>query len=63
MKEVKSVYLGVNGEAIKVWDRKDGILQKEYFTQVIQQLEERLAILEELVKITREEKENEVCTS
>ena len=56
MREIKSIYLGINGEAIKVWDRKDGILQKEYFTQVIQQLEDRVAALEELNKIIKEEK-------
>lgn len=56
MKEVKSIYLGVNGEAIKVWDREDGVLQKEYLVQTIQQLTDRVVVLEELNRIIREEK-------
>lgn len=56
MREIKSAYLGVNGEAIKVWDREDGVLQKKYFVQTIQQLRDRVAALEELNKIIIEEK-------
>ena len=56
MKEIKSIYIGVNGKAIKVWDKEGDVLQKEYVIQTIQQLRDRIAALEELRKIIREEK-------
>ena len=35
VKEVKAMFVGVNGEPVKIWDKEHGVINQELFDRAI----------------------------
>lgn len=58
VREVKSIYTGVNGEAVKIWDKEEGVLNKELYEQYLKYSVQYQGTLEQLVPLLKEREAN-----
>lgn len=45
MQKVKAIYYGMDNQAVKIWDEKQGVINPELFSQVMAQQVERGELL------------------